>query len=94
VFAAERLLPSALMGVALGWVRWRTGSIWPCVLLHVAHNSLLVSAGLFPDLLGPEVAEGTGHLPPTLLLGAVPLALIGAAAVWWGGRREEASGVA
>jgi hypothetical protein len=33
-------------------------------------------------------------LPPTLLLGAVPLALIGAAAVWWGGRREEASGVA
>ena len=89
VFAAERLLPSTLMGLVLGWVRWRTGSIWPCVLLHVAHNSLLLSAGLFPELLGPDVAEGTGHLPPTLLIGAVPLVLFGAAAVWWGTRKDS-----
>src|SRR5262249_39698102 len=42
IFAVERLLPSTLMGLVLGWVRWRGSSIWPCVLLHAAHNSLLL----------------------------------------------------
>src|SRR5262249_27701901 len=31
--ALERFLPTALMGVVLGWVRWRSGSVWPGVLL-------------------------------------------------------------
>jgi len=86
------------MGLVLGWVCWRSGSIWPGALLHVAHNSLLVSAALFPELLGSDTADGLSDVPVTWLLGAAPLALLGAAAVWWGGKsvasHSKASGVA
>jgi ABC-2 type transport system permease protein/sodium transport system permease protein len=68
-FALERLLPSTLMGLVLGWVRWNSGSILPGMLLHVAHNSVLILAGLYPDSFGPLSAalEGAGHLPAVWL---------------------------
>lgn len=31
-----------LMGLILGWLRLRTGSIWPCIVLHATHNGLVV----------------------------------------------------
>ena len=34
-----------VMGIALGWMRHRTGSIWPSVTLHAANN-LLVGVGM------------------------------------------------
>jgi membrane protease YdiL (CAAX protease family) len=35
--------PSLLMiGLVLGWVRLRSRSIWPCVLLHFCHNGLVL----------------------------------------------------
>src|SRR5262249_36877331 len=41
--AIERLLPSTFLGLALGWVAWRSASVWPSVLMHATHNSLLLS---------------------------------------------------
>ncbi|MBO2524183.1 MAG: hypothetical protein CW341_00530 [Bacteroidetes bacterium] len=35
-----------LYGLLLGWLFWRTGSIWPGVIIHVANNA---SAMLLPD---------------------------------------------
>lgn len=35
------LLPTALL---LGWFRWRSGSVWPGVLLHALNNALGVTA--------------------------------------------------
>ncbi|PQO33691.1 ABC transporter permease subunit/CPBP intramembrane protease [Blastopirellula marina] len=40
--APERLLPSTLMGLLLGWVAYRSGSIVPSILLHAIHNSTLL----------------------------------------------------
>lgn len=31
-----------LMGLVLGWMRLKTGSLWPCILLHAAHNGLVL----------------------------------------------------
>lgn len=31
-----------VMGLLLGWLRARTGSIWPCVLAHFAHNAAAI----------------------------------------------------
>lgn len=31
-----------LMGLILGWLRLKTGSIWPCILLHATHNGLVL----------------------------------------------------
>ncbi|HEV3142825.1 MAG TPA: ABC transporter permease subunit/CPBP intramembrane protease, partial [Gemmataceae bacterium] len=45
--ALERIIPATLMGLVLGWLRWRSGSIWPGVVLHSLHNGLLLSAALF-----------------------------------------------
>lgn len=39
----ERFLPSTALGLILGAVCWRTGSLWPGMLLHVCHNAMLVA---------------------------------------------------
>jgi ABC-2 type transport system permease protein/sodium transport system permease protein len=38
-----RLLASTFLGGVLGWVRLRTGSILPGILLHAVHNGLLLT---------------------------------------------------
>ena len=41
------LLPLAL---TLGWLRWRTGRLWPCMLLHAWSNLALVVYQIGPGL--------------------------------------------
>ena len=67
--APERLLPSTLMGLLLGWVSVRTGSLVPGILLHAAHNSLLMAIAHFRDeLSGFAVGlQSQQHLPNTWL---------------------------
>ena len=69
----ERLLPSTLMGLLLGWVCVRTGSLFPGILLHFIHNGLLVSISAFEQQIqawGIGISEQQ-HLPAGLLLGAL-----------------------
>ncbi len=40
--SVHRLMPTFLLGGVLGLLRLRTGSIWPCVLLHALYNGALV----------------------------------------------------
>jgi ABC-2 type transport system permease protein/sodium transport system permease protein len=74
--ASERLVSSALTGLVLGWVRWRTGSILPGTVLHVCHNGLLMLLTYYEPQLaarGIGVTDST-HLPgPWLAGGAVAL---------------------
>ena len=37
------IYPQAALGVALPWLRERTGSLWPCVLVHSAVNLTIVT---------------------------------------------------
>jgi hypothetical protein len=30
------------LGAVLGWIRWRSASLWPCVVAHIANNTLVV----------------------------------------------------
>ena len=77
----ERFVGSALLGLLLGWVRVRTGSLWPGVLLHAANNALILTAASYEDrlsdLLGATVNDGE-HLPPVVLTTAAGLAAAGA----------------
>jgi ABC-2 type transport system permease protein/sodium transport system permease protein len=41
-FGLDRLLPSTLMGFILGWVCWRSGSVFAPMLLHACHNAILI----------------------------------------------------
>ncbi len=72
---------ATVAGVVLGAVRLRTGSLWPCLVLHAAVNAvpLLVPRSVW-RIGGFNVpSENVGHVPPTLLfvsLGVAVLALV------------------
>jgi sodium transport system permease protein len=60
-----KLLPSTFLGLVLGWVRLRTGSVLPGILLHALHNATVFSILYYRDEL---LAHGWGveeeqHLP-------------------------------
>lgn len=40
--ALERLVPTTAIGLALGWIRHKTNSVFPGMVLHALHNSLLL----------------------------------------------------
>ncbi len=60
-----RLLVSTFLGLGLGYVRYRSGSVLPGMLLHAMHNGLLLTVSCYRDEL---IAHGWGiedelHLP-------------------------------
>ena len=92
--AIERFLPSSLLGMALGWVAWRAGAVWPSIAMHVTHNSLVLSLVQWSDTLkragiGVEEQE---HLPATWLAVSTVAALAGAAIVFITTTRVHARG--
>jgi ABC-2 type transport system permease protein/sodium transport system permease protein len=86
----ERFLPSALLGVVLGWVCWRTGSVVPGILLHAAHNGFLVLLAYYEPRLAERgwTASAEAHLPAGLLLASALGAALGAAWVKWSAVRD------
>ncbi len=42
VLAPARLANSTVLGIVLGWIRYRSGSIWPGVVMHTCHNGFLL----------------------------------------------------
>ena len=44
-------IPAFFLGFAIGWVYWRTKSLWPCIFMHAVNNgfSFLLLA-FFPDV--------------------------------------------
>jgi sodium transport system permease protein len=64
VLEPERFLPSMFLGIVLGWVRYRSASVLPCMLLHVVHNGFLLSLAYWHDHLTPlGVGEEGANLP-------------------------------
>jgi ABC-2 type transport system permease protein/sodium transport system permease protein len=64
-----RLLTSTFLGLVLGWVRLRTQSVVPCMVLHVVHNGLLLAISYYGDQLAALDwgIEERAHLPPAWL---------------------------
>ncbi|MGE0093613.1 MAG: lysostaphin resistance A-like protein [Alphaproteobacteria bacterium] len=48
------ILPTAILGLLFAWIYERTGSLWPAMLAHVAHN-LLVTGVMLPTMRGMEM---------------------------------------
>jgi uncharacterized protein len=63
---AEFLVPLAIFGVALCVVRWKTGSLLPCIALHAVNNALAFS-------VAEEWTVAQGAL---LVVGAATVALL------------------
>jgi ABC-2 type transport system permease protein/sodium transport system permease protein len=54
--ALERIPPSTLLGLALGWLCWQSGSVLPGMLLHGLHNAWMLML-----LTGPWRLPGQGQ---------------------------------
>ena len=83
--APERILPSTCMGLLLGWVRWRSDSLLPSMLLHIIHNSLLLTMAHFQEQLeGWNIGMvEQSHLPGSWLIVSALAVTSGVALVWW-----------
>ena len=81
----ERFLGTTFLGLMLAWVRVRTGSLFPGMLVHAVHNGLLLVAARHQDHLTWLVPGGgrPGELPhfPVWLI-ACSLLVVAASAAW------------
>jgi sodium transport system permease protein len=87
--AVERLPGSFLLGLLLGWICYLSGSVYPGMVLHIVHNSVLVLLGYYQDWLAERgwLGSGADHLPLGLLLGAGLLSAAGLAWLAWSASR-------
>lgn len=60
-------LYATLMGILLGYATYKTKSIWPAVLMHIANN---LAAGIVPKLI-PESIFTTGVYIAFILVGII-----------------------
>jgi ABC-2 type transport system permease protein/sodium transport system permease protein len=94
--AAERVLSSTLVGMLLGWVRWRTGTVLPGIVLHTVNNALLILLVYYEPQL---TAAGIGisseqHLPAGWIAGGALGICTGTALMYIGTRRPADGAVA
>ena len=82
----DRFAPTLLLGLLLGTVRWRTGSVWPGMLLHFLHNGLMAWAIGQPEWLTAKglisTADDQLRVAPTLLAGCAALLAGGLLLAW------------
>ncbi len=41
---AWAVVPTFVLGIALGWLAWTRGSVWPAIALHTLYNGVVVGA--------------------------------------------------
>ena len=88
----ERFVPSTLMGLIIGWVAYRTGSVFPGIVIHFVHNALLNTVLYYKDqlsFLGAGFDDQT-HLPLLWLTIASGLVITGGSLVWMSSKKQIA----
>ncbi|MEM6647680.1 MAG: CPBP family intramembrane glutamic endopeptidase [Bacteroidota bacterium] len=56
----SQVLPLSALGVYFAYVTWRTGSLWPAILIHFIHNGAMVLLGQYiqqSDTISAEQVE-------------------------------------
>ena len=72
----ERFLPSTLLGLVLGWLCYRAGSVLPGMLLHACYNGLLLLMVQHQEKLerfGWDL-PGSQHIPLSWMIGLAAVA--------------------
>jgi len=90
LIAAERIVSSMLLGMALGWICWLTGSVYPGMVTHVLHNSMMLSLIYVAPQLEEWNIEEKHYLPLPLVLATTVVAIIAALGIAWQSRRSAA----
>lgn len=85
----ERFVPTSFLGLILGWVCCKTGSVIPGIVLHATHNGLLLLMQTFEQQL-KNLGIGTGpeqHVPALWLWGAASIIVVAAVLIAIDSRR-------
>jgi len=86
----ERFLPTTLLGLILGWIAYRSGSVFPGMVMHFVHNALLKSVARYHEsfhLFGSELND-QAHLPAIWLVGTTAITCAGAILIGFSTRRR------
>ena len=76
----DRLIPSTVMGLLLGWVCWQTRSVLPGMLLHGSYNALFILVTYYErELDDPDALQ---NILIWWQFAAVLAAIIGASLIW------------
>ena len=66
-----QILPAFLIGILLAWTYYKTGSLIPCIFMHILNNSLSVYLSIkYPEAENmDDLISGTPYL--IILIGAI-----------------------
>jgi sodium transport system permease protein len=87
----ERFIPSTFMGIVIGWVAYRTGSVLPGIVIHFVHNGLLNMVLYYQErlsFLGGGL-DDQAHLPAHWIGIALLLVLVGGGIVRFATRKRN-----
>ncbi len=89
----ERFLPSTMLGLVLGWVCYRSGSVIPGMLLHACHNGLLLLMVQHQNELESRGwdLQNSHHFPIAWLVGFGLVAAAAVATVYFSTRRFKST---
>jgi sodium transport system permease protein len=72
-----RLLPTAFLGLVLGYAVWKTESVFAGIVIHALNNGLMVSLARSKTVVDAFGLEDSTELPWSLTLGGTVLLLAG-----------------
>ena len=81
--AFDRLIPTTVMGLLLGFLAYKSNSIWPGVTLHAIHNAIVGFLAYYqPQLSKLRWFPGeTDPIPITWIAAAAFVSIIGFAVI-------------
>lgn len=86
-----RFAPTCFLGLILGWVCYRTGSVLPGMVLHATHNSVILLAQTYiKELTAMGIGTGTDqNIPLSWLIAAAVAVSIAAGIISVGASRRS-----
>lgn len=89
MLAFERFIPTFFLGLILGWICYRTGSLFPGIVMHTTHNALIISMQNFQKELAKLGfgADAADRVPTAWLVTSALAVFAAVLIVRWATRR-------
>ena len=81
-FDMYRLLPTTMLGLVLGFLAWRTGCLWPAILVHIANNALAVLSLNVDALKNVPWLQEEGSVPLEVVAAVIILGVVCLTVLW------------
>ena len=78
-FLLIRFAVTTLLGITLAYVCWQSRSLFPCMLIHILHNTISVTLPRVAERFSLDAISTNGHLPASWLIPAAIAFTIGIA---------------